>query len=308
MKKVRTLLIFSFLLLTFSLSAQTQQKQPPQYRQEPSPVEASLVKGSIYEVKGGEGANCGFFVGEKEVLIIDAKMTKESAQEMIAAIRKITSLPLRYMILTHSDGDHVNGLVGFSRGINIIAHHHTRNDMEEAFKDPEQRIYLPEQTFSRKLSLYLTDKKIELSHFGPAHTNGDVVVYFSEDKVAFLGDLYFRDRDPLIHRHKNGNSFGLVKTLKAVLELDADTFVHGHGDIASREDIQVFIGALESKQMKIKAMIDKGRTLDQIKKAFDVEDRPTQPGGRRWLSLVEVIYLELAEEKVTLFTPNVCTG
>lgn len=296
MKKVTTILLFSILLLAFSLSAQTQQKQPPQYRQEPNPLKASLVKGSIYEVKGGRGANCGFYIGKKGVLVIDAKMTKESAQEMIAAIRKMTDLPLKHMIITHSDGDHVNGLVGFSRGINIIAHHHARQDMDEAFKAPEQRIFLPEQTFARKLILYLEDKKIELHHFGPAHTNGDVVVYFSEDKVAFLGDLYFRGRDPLIHRHKNGNSFGLVKTLKAVLELDADTFVHGHGDIASREDLQVFIDSLEKKQNKIKAMIDKGRTLDQIKKAFEVEDLPARPGGQRRLNLVEVIYLELTEE------------
>ena len=61
MRKVTTFLLFSILLMTFSLSAQTQQKQLPQYRQEPSPVTASLVKGSIYEVKGGRGANCGFF-------------------------------------------------------------------------------------------------------------------------------------------------------------------------------------------------------------------------------------------------------
>ncbi len=297
MKKITTLLLFSILLLAVSLSAQTQQKQPPQYRQEPSPVKASLVKGSIYEVKGGRGANCGFFVGEKAVLVIDAKMTKESAQEMIAAIRKITSLPLKHMIITHSDGDHVNGLVGFSRGINIIAHHQARKDMDEAFKDAEQRIYLPDQTFARKLFLYLEDKKIELHHFGPAHTNGDVIVYFPEEKVAFIGDLYFRGRDPLVHRHKNGNSFGLVKTLKAVLELDAETFVHGHGDIASREDIQVYIDALEKKQNKIKDMIDRGRTLEQIKKAFGVEDRPAQPGGQRRLNLVEVIYLELTEDK-----------
>jgi len=297
MKKKTILLLLFILVLTFSLLAQTPQKQPPQYRQEPSRIKGSLVKGSIYEVTGGRGANCGFFVGNKGVLIIDAKMTKESAQEMIAAIRKITSLPLRHMIITHSDGDHVNGLVGFARGINIIAHHHARKDMDEAFKNPEQKIYLPDQTFARKLFLYLEDKKIELHHFGPAHTDGDVVVYFPEEKVAFLGDLYFRGRDPLIHRHKNGNSFGLVKTLKSVLELEVDTFVHGHGDIASREDIQVYVDALEMKQNKIKAMIDKGRTLDQIKKAFDVKDLPSQPGGQRRLNLVEVIYLELTEER-----------
>jgi glyoxylase-like metal-dependent hydrolase (beta-lactamase superfamily II) len=136
-----------------------------------------------------------------------------------------------------------------------------------------------------------------LYHFGPAHTSGDVVVYFPEQKVAFLGDLIFLGRDPLIHRHKNGSSFGLVKTLKSILKLDADTFVHGHGDIASSADIKGLIKSLEDKQANIKALIKGGKSLDEIKKIFKVQDRPVRPGRRRWPSLVETIYLELTEKK-----------
>jgi len=290
MKNASKIIFSSLLILFFSLLSFTAQQQP-------APVKASQVKGTIYEVKGGRGANCGFIIGEKEVLVIDAKMDKESAELMIAEVKKLTSNPIKYLVLTHSDGDHVNGLVGFSKGINIVAHHQTRKHMDEAFKEPEQRLYLPNQTFSKKLKLYLGNKVIKLFHFGPAHTNGDVVVYFPDEKMAFLGDLLFLGRDPLIHRHKNGSSFGLVKTLKAVLELDADTFVHGHGDIAQRSDVEGVIKSLEEKQTKIKALIEEGKSLEDIKKIFKVEDRPARPGRRRWLSLVEVIYLEITEKK-----------
>lgn len=290
MKNASKIIFYSVLILFFSLLSFTaQQQQPP-------PIKASQVKGTIYEVKGGSGANCGFFIGEKEVLVIDAKMDEESAKLMIAEVKKLTSNPIKYVILTHSDGDHVNGLIGFSKGMNIVAHHQTRKHMDEAFKDPEQRLYLPNQTFSKKLKLYLGNKLIKLFYFGPAHTNGDIIVYFPDEKVVFLGDLLFLGRDPLIHRHKNGSSFGLVKTLKAVLELDADTFVHGHGDIAQRSDVEGVIESLEEKQTKIKALIEEGKSLEDIKKIFKVEDRPARPGRRRWLSLVEVIYLELTEE------------
>jgi len=92
----------------------------------------------------------------------------------------------------------------------------------------------------------------------------------------------------LIHRHKNGTSFGLVKVLKAIMNLDAEIFVHGHGDQATKKDIQNLIQSIEEKQIKIQAMVKGGKTLEQVKKIFNIEDR-----GMRWPSLVEVIYLEL---------------
>lgn len=299
MKNVFKLFLFLglILFLSFSLFAVEQQKQPPQYRQEPAAVTANQVKGDIYEVKGGSGANAGFFIGKKEVFVIDAKMNEESAKQMISEIKKLTPHPLKYVVITHSDGDHVNGLFGFPEDITVIAHHQTRKDMDKAFQDSSQRAYLPNLTFSEKLKLFSGNKVVKLFHFGPAHTSGDVVVYFPEEKVAFLGDLLFLGRDPLVHRHKNGCSFGLVKTLKGILKLEAETFVHGHGDIASRSDIEGVTKSLEDKQAKIKAFIEEEKSLDEIKKIFGVEDRPSQPGRRRWLSLVEVIYLELTEKK-----------
>lgn len=293
MNRAIRLFLFSVLILLISFTSFGAAQQ----RQEPAPVTAYQVKGNIYEVKGGSGANCVFYIGEKEVLVIDAKMTEESAKQMISEIQKLTDNPINQIILTHSDGDHVNGLVGFPSGIRIISHHQTRKHMEQAFQEPPQKLYLPNLTFSEKIKLYSGSKVVKLLHFGPAHTNGDVVVYFPEEKVAFLGDLLFLGRDPLIHRHKNGNSFGLVKNLKSILDLDADTFVHGHGNIASKSDIESLIKSLEEKQSKVKALIQEGKSLDEIKKDFNIEDRPAQPGGRRWLSLVEVICLELTEKK-----------
>ena len=287
--KLAFLLVF---ILFFSLfSSITAQEQ------EAAPVKATQVKGNIYEVEGGRGANAGFFIGEKEVLVIDAKMTEESAKQMIAEIKKLTSSPIKYVILTHSDGDHVNGLVGFPQDVIIATHHQTAKDMDNAFKDAKLRSYLPDFTFSKKLKLYSGDKAVMLFHFGPAHTSGDVVVYFPDEKVAFIGDLLFLGRDPLIHRHKNGNSFGLVKTLKSILKLGADTFIHGHGSIANPSDLEGVIKSLEEKQTKIKALIKEGKSLEEIKKIFNVEDRPPRPGRPRRPGLVETIYLELTEKK-----------
>ena len=293
-------LIFLGLVSPVSAEQQTSQQTQP-LKLEVLPVSVQNVKRNIYQLKGGMGANSGFFIGEKEVLAIDSKMTEDAAKQMIVEIKKLTPHPIRYIILTHSDRDHVNGLVGFPQGTNIISHEKTRVHMHKAFQSAQERAYLPNITFSDRLSLYLDGvsrgTRIDLLYFGPAHTDGDAIVYFPDEKVAFIGDLIFIGRDMLIHRHKNGNSFGLVRVLKAILNMDAEIFVHGHGDLATKNDIQNMIQTVEEKQIKIQALLKEGRTLEEVKKTFNIEDRPGQPEGMRWMSLVEVIYLELNEKR-----------
>jgi glyoxylase-like metal-dependent hydrolase (beta-lactamase superfamily II) len=274
------------------------QQQAPTQRQAPPPISVEKVKGNIFQVKGGSGANTGFFVADKEVVVIDAKMTEEAAKQMLAEIRKVTPSPVTKIILTHSDGDHVNGLVGFPAGLDIISHDNTRDHMVKAFESDQQLAHLPTITFSNKLSLYFGSGKktarVDLLYFGPAHTNGDVVVFFPEEKVAFIGDLLFLGRDPLIHRAKNGTSFGLVQVLKALLSLDVETYASGHNELTTKKEIGDFLQSIIDKQGKIQTMISNGKTLDDVKKAFNIEN---PAGGSRWPSLVEVIYLDLTEKK-----------
>ncbi len=300
MKRLLTYIVLGLLLAGLIPPSSAQQQTSPEQTQplkpEIPPISVLKVKGNIYEIKGGVGANTGFFIGEKEVVVIDAKMTEDAAKKMIKEIRKVTSYPIRYITITHSDGDHVNGLVGFPRGIDIIAHEKTRVHISKAFQSAQQRPYIPNITFSDRLSLYLGGEpqgtRIDLLYFGPAHTDGDAVVYFPDEKVAFLGDLLFIGREMLIHRSKKGNSSGLVKALKAILALDAEIFIHGHADLATKKDIQNLIQSVKEKQARIQALVKEGKTLEQIKTIFPVEDR-----GMRRMSLAEVIYLELTEKQ-----------
>jgi cyclase len=301
-QKIGMLALLSMATILFMSAAQELQQaqpaQPPQYQQQPAPITLEKIAENIYQVNGGSGANCGVVIGEKEAMVIDAKMSEESARQMLAEIAKVSSVPVRVLALTHSDGDHVNGITGFPSDIKIFAQEKTRRDLDEAFKDERQRAYLPAiKTFAQEGPEYdLGARKVRLLYFGPAHTSGDAVIFCPQEKVAFLGDLFFSGRDPLIHRHKNGNSFGLVKVLNSVLELDADVFLSGHAEKVTRSDVQALIKSIEDKQAQIKAMIAEGKSLDEIKKFYKIEDRPAAPGRTRFLSLPEVIYLELREK------------
>lgn len=248
---------------------------------------------NVYLVKGGL-ANTGFIVGES-VTAIDAQMTAGDAEKMIAEIKKTTPKPITRVILTHSDGDHVNGITGFPKGLEIISSNGAKEEMAKEFKAPNAQDYFPTRTFAEKLELGTGADRIQLTHFGPAHTSGDIVVFLPAQKLAFVGDLVFIGRDPLIHRHKGGSSAGVVKNLKAMLALDADRFVPGHGDVLTKADIEGAMKSLEDRQQKVKQLINEGKSLDEVKQAFGIKDGP--PGGMRFPSLVEVIYLEFSGKK-----------
>ncbi|MCX6562675.1 MAG: MBL fold metallo-hydrolase [Candidatus Aminicenantes bacterium] len=296
MKKIFILSAIALISVWTGLDAPAGQ-QPPQ----PPPLTVQNIKGHIYLVKGGSGANGGFFIGAKGVVVIDAKMTAEAAKQTIAEIRKITPLPITHLLITHSDLDHVNGLGGFPPGLKILAHAQTKKDMDEAFQKDEALkpllAYLPNQTFTDDFDLKGLGEEIRLLYFGPAHTSGDIVVFFAAEKVAFIGDLAFIGRDPLIHKQKGGTSFGLVKALKDLLALDAETYIAGHNDPLTKNDIQGLMTSVEEKQAKVRDMIKAGRSLDEIKAAFGIAAAAGAPAGRSWPSLVEIIYQELTEKK-----------
>ena len=100
-------------------------------------------------------------------------------------------------------------------------------------------------------------------------------------------------RDPLIHRQKGGSSFGLVSLLKSLLQLDADLYLSGHAEPVDKQAVAGLLTQIEQKQTKLKVLVAEGKQLNDVKEAFGITDPPV--GGRRWPSLVEVIYRELTE-------------
>ena len=138
------------------------------FSQQQEAITAEKIADNIYIVKGGV-ANTGFIVGNREVVAIDAEMTADSAQKMIDEIRKVTAKPLTKLILTHSDGDHVNGLAGFPKGLEIISSAQAKNEMAEAFKAPNAQAlqaFLPTRTFADKMDFDL-DGTHPPALFGP---------------------------------------------------------------------------------------------------------------------------------------------
>ena len=90
-------------------------------QQQASPLKVTQIKDNIYWVQGGVGSNDGIIVGTTGVIVVDTKTTPDSEKEVIAEIAKITPKAVNAAIITHSDGDHVNGLAAFPAGLTIVA-------------------------------------------------------------------------------------------------------------------------------------------------------------------------------------------
>ncbi|HAV41280.1 MAG TPA: hypothetical protein DCW97_02580 [Acidobacteria bacterium] len=269
----------------------------PAGQQTNPPITINKVRDNIYMIKGGSGANCYFLAGKKTNLLIDAKMSPESLKEMLTEIQKISAKPLSLVILTHSDGDHVNGLSGLPGGVKILAHKKTYEEMLPAVEQrPELKNFLPSETYEGIKNLDFEGTKLELRNFGPAHTRGDTVIFIAVSKVAIAGDLVFIGRDPLIHKQKNGSFFGLIKTLESMLAYkpEIELFLSGHADPASRQEVSELVKSLKEKEARVRGMIQQKKTLEEIKAAFGVG--PASASSRR-PSLIEIIYQEITEEK-----------
>jgi glyoxylase-like metal-dependent hydrolase (beta-lactamase superfamily II) len=257
-------------LLLFSVQSYGQQRETP-------PVKLEKISENLYQILGGRGANGGVYIGDDSVLVIDSKMTKESVDQTIGGIQKVTDKPIKYLVNTHSDGDHIAGNQFFPTSVTIIAHekcreeffHPRRNGEPSAWNAPEMAPYVPSLTYRDKLDIYLGEKKVELRYFGVGHTKGDTVVYFPEEKTAFLGDQIFVGRPQLIHSYKGGNSFSHVKTLTKMLDdIEAETFCSGHSEPIDRKVIEHHIQEMKSIQEKVKTYVGQEKSLEEIQKEF----------------------------------------
>jgi cyclase len=260
-----------------------------------APFITHQLKPNVYWIEGG-GGNSTVIVGTKGVIVVDAKTTKEGGQELLDDIAKITPKPVTTVILTHSDGDHVNGLAAFPAGVKVIAQENNKKEQEAALaaggRGAPPADHQPTQVISKnKETVTIEGEKLELYHWAPAHTSGDLIVYLPAQKIVATGDIIATNNPyPRIHDEKNGSAEGWIRTAKGIASLDADTFVPGHGNIQTKADIQKRIADAEARLAQVKKLVAQGKSLDEIKAAVGDNDKLNYKG---W---TQICYEELTQK------------
>lgn len=313
----RTLSIGLAVVTCAALAASVAAQQPPQG---PPPITMKQLKPDVWAALGGAGGNVTIIVGKTSVIVVDAKQTEPGAKDLLAEIAKITPKPVGTAIITHSDGDHVNGLVAFPAGVKIIAHEGNKKEQEAALaaggRGAPPADKLPNQVVTKnKEAMTIDGVKLELLHFAPAHTSGDLIVYQPDNKIVSTGDIVVTNRaddNPNIHFEKNGSTQGWLTNVKGMIDLNADAYVTGHGDVLTKADLQRKLTATTARRNKIVAMVKEGKTLDEIKAALPDAPAPGAPargaapagaapgggagrGGPPPLTFVESAYQEITK-------------
>ena len=245
----------------------------------------------------GDGGNSTIFIGDTGVVVVDAKRTEAGGQALLAEIAKITPKPVTTVILTHSDGDHVNGLVAFPADITIIAHGNNKREQDAALEAgnsgvpadrlPNQlvRYYATGQGMPMEDTTPLSIDGLDFNvrNWGRAHTSGDLAVSLPSAGVVATGDLIAANRaddNPNIHAHKRGWTLGWMRAARGLADIGAEIYVPGHGDLATSADIDRKMAATLARRTRIVEMMDQGSTLDEIKAALpDAQAPGAAPAG-----------------------------
>jgi cyclase len=236
------------------------------------------VWAAIVNDEGKAGGNAGVVIGGDGVVVIDTFQDPEPAAALLAAIRKITNLPIRFVVNTHYHLDHVNGNDVFAAaGAVIVAHKNARGwirteniKMIDPPVTPEktarvQSIALPNVVYDSSVDLYLGSRRVNVRYY-PGHTGGDSVVWVPDAHVVFCGDLLWKDHIPNLI---DASTPAWIKTLDAMqADFGESTWVPGHGGVAKAQDIATFQKYLVDLRAAVRDEQAKGKSGDALVQAI----------------------------------------
>lgn len=224
----------------------------------------------------GDICNISFIVGSKGVAVIDTGGSLKIGQQLRTALRKITPLPVLYVINTHVHPDHIYGNAAFlADHPEFVGHEKLATYMElrrEQYaklnarllgKDAEGSLLIkPSIAVKQTLTLDLGDRMLHLTAHPVAHTHTDVSILDSKTNTLFTGDLLFTERTPVLE----GDIKGLLTEIEKIKQIPAQQVVPGHGTTTSNW-ITAFDHAsryLNTLLSDVRVGIKKGETMEQV--------------------------------------------
>ncbi|HYN46256.1 MAG TPA: MBL fold metallo-hydrolase [Allosphingosinicella sp.] len=285
-----------FILASFLIAAPAIAQPPP-----PNPeIRVERVAPGV-AVLFGRGGNIGVSYGADGNILIDDQYAP-ATERVVAAVRTIDPDPIRFVINTHWHGDHSGGNENLGRaGTVIVAHDNVRlrMSMEQIVRGnqvpPSPAGALPVITFSESLTFHLNGDDIRAVHVGHAHTDGDVLVYWTRANVLHMGDTWFNGLLPFIDVDSGGSIDGAIVAVEAGLAIanEDTTIIPGHGPVARRADLIRYRDMLIDLRSRVGQGIAAGRTLDAIKAERHADGYGPPDGFISPDSLVETIYRSL---------------
>ena len=298
-------LLQTLILLSFSMAI-------PAAEQDNGALDVIRLRPNFYMIAGA-GGNIGVQTGSDGVVLVDSG-SAAAADKVLAALKTITDLPIRYIINTNADADHVGGNGKLSKagltiftnllgnpevakamtnggGASILAHDSILRRMSaptgKTAAFPTES-WPNEAYFQKRKAIRMNDEGIEILYQPSAHSDADSMVLFRGSDVVVAGDVLDTTRFPVIDLDNGGSIQGEIDALNRLIDLaipptpfiykGVGTYViPGHGRICEQQDVVDFRDMVVVVRDVIADLIKQGKTLDQIKEA-----RPAVPYERRY--------------------------
>ncbi len=231
---------------------------------------------------GGPGlSNAGLIVGERSATVMDTLLVPSLTRPFVEAVRRATELPVTRVINTHHHHDHTGGNWAFPdaeryasaaardllirKGKPMEAYRALLPRFAAEFETVE--ILPPTLTFEGPWALYDGRREIRVLPAAPAHTFGDVMVYLPAEKVLFAADVAFHYVTPLV---SEGSVAGWLRACDAVLALDVEVIVPGHGPVGTRQDFELMRDYWLLIRDEGGRLLDRGLTPTEAARALDL--------------------------------------
>ena len=222
------------------------------------------------------GGRIGVLAGPDGIFMVDTQYAPLT-DKVVAAIRKISGAPIRFVVNTHLHGDHTGGNANFVKmGALLLAREELREEMERPpassangnpapARDPAR---LPTLTYGLgdPVKLRMNGEIVDLIPVRAAHTGGDTMIRFEHADVIMIGDFYRNYGYPFIDTNNGGSLKGALEALDATMKLagPGTKLVPGHGTIVSRTDIMPYRDMIAGVQTRVQQLIAQGKSEQEV--------------------------------------------
>ncbi|HLW55252.1 MAG TPA: MBL fold metallo-hydrolase [Candidatus Angelobacter sp.] len=220
-----------------------------------------------YVSSNESSSNSVFLVGDNGILVVDSGLNSDEGSNLRQEIRQVSPLPVRWIVNTHYHPDHRGGNYALAPDAVVVSTDFTRAQNMRSDKEPAAKVWLKQTVDAEGLTVFVGRHAAQIWATGPAHTLGDLVVYFPDQHAIATGDLFLNDSCPYMDE---GDLENWIVALDRMLALPLQRVVPGHFAVAGWVELQRFRDYLEELRTQVASMHAQGLSLTQIQQRLNM--------------------------------------